>query len=519
MSNDLTPEQLDAIAWGAPDPRMARQLGNLGGRVLERPVRRHTVNRSFPAGEWSDLTADWALTPESPFQLVHNNLTNLRARARAEFRKNDYARRAVGMMKNGIVGPEGFSLQCQFEDSRGVDTVANRAFEEHFRRWADDKRQVDWTERQDLTSMCHGLVGQLCTDGEFFIRKRLGSGEFGLQLEIFDPMLIDVTYNDELRNGNKVRFGIELDGRNRPVRYWTHGDSDYYAFSRGQRTGIPADEVYHVFIPEAVGQLRGLPWLATPMYRMHMLDGFEEASIVNARVGASKMGFKKSRDPEAYEGELGTGGAGVDEITPGMVGYLGENEEWVAHNPDYPAGEFEPFVKQMLRGVASGLELSYPGLANDLAGVNYNSLRHDALETRDVFMRIQEWFIGCFLRELWSDWLFMALPRGIPIPRNGGGYRPAGKPLEAYKRVRWQGRRWQWVDPLKEVQASKEAIALGVTTRAQVIRDSGRDPEEVFAEWEIENDRFGPMESRKPDSAPQPDDGEAGSDQPGEPDG
>jgi len=502
---------------GRPERSTTRspgQLGNLGGKVIDRP--RRSINRSFPAGEWSDLTSDWSVSPVTSFSLIHNNLNNLRSRSRAEVRKNDYARRAVGMMKNGIIGPEGFQLQCQFEDPRGSDITANRAFEEHWRRWSENKRNCDFSERSDFKTLCHQLIGGLCTDGEFFIHKREASGEMGFQLEVLDPMLIDVTYNDELKNGNKVRFGIELDQRNRPVRYWINKEGrDTYAYFHGERTSISAQRMYHVYLCEQVGQLRGIPWLATPAYRMHMLDGFEEASIINARAGASKMGFKKQRDPEAFTGEAGPNGGGIDEIAPGMVGYLGENEEWIPYNPDYPSNEFEPFVKQMLRGVASGLELSYPGLANDLAGVNYNSLRHDALETRDVFMRVQGWFAGCFLRELWSDWLNIQLARGVPIPRTGGGYRDANlNNRSKYERVKWQGRRWQWVDPLKEVQASREAIALGITSRAQVIRDSGRDPEEVFIEVENERQRFGAMAPGPDDNSASDDDGAKESDRP-----
>jgi len=271
---------------------------------------------------------------------------------------------------------------------------------------------------------------------------------------------------------------------------------------------VPASEMYHCFISEGVDQLRGFPWLSTPMYRMHMLDGFEESAAVNARAGAAKMGFKKQRDPERYQGEGGAG-AGVEEIHPGVhVDYLAENEEWVTHDPSYPAGEFKDFVQQMLRGISSGLEVSYPTLANDLSGVNYTSLRHDALTERDVYMRLQRWFSAHLLKPIYLDWLEPQLANGVPIPRVGGGYRAASVAnRKKYMEVKFAGRRWQWVDPLKEIQAAREAVALGVTTRAQIIRDTGRDPEEVLEDVENERKRFGvdAEQSAKPAPAEPPD--------------
>ena len=41
-------------------------------------------------------------------------------------------------------------------------------------------------------------------------------------------------------------------------------------------------------------------------------------------------------------------------------------------------------------------------------------------------------------------------------------------------------RGWGWVDPMKEVQASKEAIKAGLKTQSQVISEMGGDLEELL---------------------------------------
>lgn len=453
------------------------------------------IRRGFAAAEVDNLTWDWSMTPQTTYSLVTQQLTNLRARARVEARRNDYAVRAIGMIKNGVVGPDGFQLQCMFTDPGGtLDKVANQAFEDHWHRWAENPEAVDVRGHFDFAQLCNHLVGNLPTDGEFFLR-RWRRGPMGIQYQVIEPMLLDVQHQDELPGGVTVRCGIELDPFLKPRAFYFSERTDYY-YATGRRIRVPADEIIHGFIPIGIDQLRGLPWLSTPMMRMHMTNGYEEAAVVNARYGASKMGFI-TRGEERYRGATDAAGRPIEELTPGAIQELGPNDHFEGFSPDYPRGEFQDFVRQMLRGVASGLQLSYPTLANDLEGVNYNSLRHDALESRDVFMALQAWFKSVVLRRIYADWLVVQLARGVPIPRRAGGSRPANPArLDHYSQVRWQGRRWQWVDPAKEIAAAREALEMKVTSRAQIMRERGMDPETIWREVEEEETRFGPMQPK-----------------------
>ena len=46
--------------------------------------------------------------------------------------------------------------------------------------------------------------------------------------------------------------------------------------------------------------------------------------------------------------------------------------------------------------------------------------------------------------------------------------------------VRWQAKSWNWVDPLKDIKASVEAINAGLKTHSEVISEQGGDIEDVF---------------------------------------
>ncbi len=86
--------------------------------------------------------------------------------------------------------------------------------------------------------------------------------------------------------------------------------------------------------------------------------------------------------------------------------------------------------------------------------------------------------IETFLRPMFNDWLEMALLKGKCVMPNGAKL-PAGK-LDKFLVHQWQGRRWQWVDPLKDIEASLAAIRGGLSTPQIVAAQMGLDIEDVI---------------------------------------
>ena len=283
-------------------------------------------------------------------------------------------------------------------------------------------------------------------DGEAFYRKLLGwDNRFGFALQQMDPGLLDTAYNDDLGDGRVVVMGVELDVWRRPLGYYFLEDrrdvnqGGYYTHGGTTRTRIPARDIYHLRLPEQPLQTRGVPWLATPLLRLHQLDGYEDAEVTAARVAATKMGF--------YEQEASAGqyvgddedaqGNPVQDARPGEFEILPEGWSFNSWDPQHPNTAYGDFVKSCLRAVASGLGVNYNTLANDLEGVNYTSLRHGMLTERDVWMELQEWFIESFVGPVYSDWLESALLSeaivrpGRPPDRSAPDRRPPPGPLAA----------------------------------------------------------------------------------------
>lgn len=210
-----------------------------------------------------------------------------------------------------------------------------------------------------------------------------------------------------------------------------------------------------------------------------MLDKFEEAICVGARVAASKMGFYKPNDE--YEGDDPGEDDGTDlrqEVEPGMFDLLPPGLDVDTFDPNFPPANLEEFHKVISRGIASGVGANYNHVFNNYEGVNYSSLREAKLNDRDAWRTLQAFYIEHF-EEIWFN-------RWVEVQRlNEQSGLDAGK-LQALLEddcYRFTARGWQWVDPLKEVNANIQAVGAGFTSPQRVIEEStGEDPAVILEE-------------------------------------
>jgi lambda family phage portal protein len=494
---------------------MDRLAGRLGyvPRPQPGPTPASFAKRQYVAAQNQRLFASWPSQNSSIDYDLRAALKPLRGRSRHLAQNNDYAQRYLQMCKTHIVGPHGFALQSQAAFANGnLDAIANTAIERAFADWA--RRGVcEVTGKLSFVDVQQLLVETAARDGEYLVRKIEGADNpYGFALQVLDIDRLDVDRNEVLTGGNRVVMGVELTPAGRPVAYWllsAHPSAvEWQTVNRWER--VPAEQIYHGYRPQRPEQTRGVPWMHTAMARMQHLAGFEEAAVVAARVGASKMGWFTSQDGSAdpMADTKDDNGVPYMNAEPGAFGVLPAGMSFTPFEPDYPNQTFDPFVRATLRGIASGLGVAYHTLANDLESVNFSSARAGTLEERDNWMAAQEWFANGFLYPLFGDWLRHALLHGM-IRRADGSVLSADQ-VERYTRPVWQGRRWQWVDPLKDIEANIAAINAGLKSRRDVIAEQGRDIEDVWLQIAAEQRRaeelgieLGPDDADEP-AAPQP---------------
>lgn len=433
------------------------------------------AKRFHPMADVGRLFSTWTTTARSADAELRTTLKTIRARSRDLCRNQDYGRRFVGLVKNNVVGPAGFTFQSKVKNASGkLDKGANEKIETAWGRFCRPGA-FDATGRLSFADACELLAGCLVTDGEVIVRHLKGypnGGRYAIQF--IDPDQLDETYFDVLSNGNRVVMGVELNPWGRPVAYhiWNHHPSDSYVRDH-QRERIPADQIRHIYVTERPGQTRGIPWTISSGTRIKLLAGFEEAHLVACRVAASKMGFYKPIDGE-YDGEKDGHGNFVQDAEPGVFELLPKGVDFVEWDPAFPSQSFDEFMRRTLRGLAAGLGVSSHSLMCDLTDVNYSSARIGELADRDLWRRLQRLIIEGFCLPVFEQWLSMALlTRTVELPVDK---------FDKYNSPRFFGRGWAWIDPLKDEKANTEALTNTTTTRSRILADQGIDFEEILQE-------------------------------------
>lgn len=434
---------------------------------------RKSYRTLMQAAKTSRLESSWTTQPESADSLIFKNLKTLVARSRHELMDGDYVKNFSRIVKKNIVGSRGFRLKSTPRNERGqIDTLAKDAIEE---AWRKQSKLGNWdtTGTMSRATFEQLVISTVAIDGEAFevIVRGADAGPTGFSLQMIDSMRIDPAHNDKLDGGRFIRAGIEYNQYGKPLAYHIAEDNSeiYHTGYSTSRRRVPAEDVIHTFIPELVGQRRGFPWMHTALWRLRNIKGFEDAAVVNARVGASNMGFFSDKEDQDRD-EDEPHDIEVD-AEPGTFHNIG-NRDFHSFNPQFPEQSMESFIKVQLRGVAAGLGVAYHSLSNDLSSVNFSSIRAGTLDERDTWKMLQEWMISAFEARAFEAWIRHSVLSGTITVRN--------KPLrfdrlEKYLSAEFRGRRWPWVDPLKEIAAAEKAVNARLTSRTKVMEDMHDD--------------------------------------------
>lgn len=439
--------------------------------------------RNYSAANKGRLFADFKGSARSADSEIRWALPDIRNRSRDLERNNEYFRRYLQLLRVNTVGEKGFNLQVKGRNVEGtLDRAGNNIIEG---AWKEFCRLGGPTidGRMSMVDLEEHIITGVARDGEVFLRVVKGAYlRHGISLNIIEPDRVDDEKNELTKDGNQIRMGVELDrDTKRPVAYWVldyhKGDYDYMTPLNAKKyTRVPAEEMLHIYKMDRAGQTRGVPWSAAAMSSLKMLHGYREAELVAARTGAAKMGFFTSPagDGFAADGYEDTH-TPIYDAEAGTFHQLPAGVDFKAFDPTHPTSAFADFEKAILRGIAGGLGVSYTALANDLEGTSYSSIRQGALEERDFYRTLHRFMIDHFLDPFFRIWLDHVMDFSY-IPISG-----KGKFEKFTQDLTWRGRGFQWVDPLKEINAAVVGLQNGIMSHSDIAATYGRDAEETFA--------------------------------------
>ena len=424
---------------------------------------------------------NWS-TDRPPHEDVRQALATMRAKSRAEIQNGDYLAGFLLSAQRNVIGP-GLTLRPLHQHADVAEQTTAQ-----WRAWAEDATPSgeSWWRTEMLA------LSSLIVDGEIVAELMDTAG--GLRVRLIDAARLDHQLDGRTPNGASVRMGIEVDAAGKPVAYWFRGwgGSDNYVGSR--RVRVPARQIVYVGNTSLVGQTRGMPFTTSALLRLEQLRHYEASELIAARLGNKKMGYLQTEagaespyalddqesgkdDKEDAESpidvnrrlwaEMMMGGGGVDygvEVTP-----LDPGQSFVGLDWPHPAAAFPDFVGGQLKGAAAGLGISYHGLSGDLSRVNYSAGRLGEISSRQTWLHLRRLLTDGFHTPVFRRWCELASMRD-QLP---------GLPSELC-RAEWVGRGFEHIQPREQARANELDVALRIKSRREIIRESGRDPDDVF---------------------------------------
>jgi lambda family phage portal protein len=386
----------------------------------------------------------------------------VRRRAGYYARNNPWLGNGVTAIVTGAVGA-GIKPQSQHPDE------AVRA--ELERRWNA------WTARADADGLTDAYgqqalaVRTMVEQGECF--AHLVFTEAGLRVRLLDPEMVAADESRELGDGRRVVQGVEFaaDGTRRAYHVRKARAGDLTVFDH-ELVRVPAEQVAHLFLPLAPGQVRGISWLAPVLLRLHEIDLYEDAQLVRQKVAALFAGFVVDPNGAAVAAAGAPANGALDlGLEPGTLRVLPSGTD-IRFSDPAEVGDGIEFMKLQLRSVAAGLGVPAYLLDGDLSQANYSSLRAGLVEFRQRLEALQYHVIAHqLLRPIWRAWVLNELLAG----------RIAGDVGDLLA-VEFITPKRPWVDPQKDAAAKAEMLRLGLKSRRQAVGEQGWDVEALDAE-------------------------------------
>jgi lambda family phage portal protein len=457
------------------------------------------VRRSYDGAEYSRLWKDWITGSTSANNELYSILPTLRDRCRDLARNDPYANGALRLICDNVLGESGFTFQAKVPLLRGqgFNDGANQQIEALFHHWAR-RENCDVRGLSDFTQLERLILRTWAESGEVLIREvyqPFGSSKIPYALQVLEPDYLAEDLTIQLKNStSRVEMGVQIDPMGRREGYWIYkghpGDRRTTAqVNRYEVEFVPAAEMHHLFICDRPGQLRGVPWLAVAIKRLHFLADTEDAELVAAKLSAFVGGVIKSLEPDSFtdsvqDSEHATEGqpGQFREFEPGMFLKLFPDEDFQSFSNNRPNQALPDFTKHILRGISAGVGLSYSGVSNDFSDASYSSHRAEKLKEIRSTRFLQNEFKSQFHNPITRKVIEWGWLKGKLDLAQYELYE------ERYQKFNWGSPSFDWIDPSKDIAAAVQAIESGLSTYTIELSKLNRDFEEIVAERSREKD-------------------------------
>lgn len=466
---------------------------------------------TYPGSELNELNQDFMGDWRSADGWMRFDMTRVRARSRQLERGNTWCKSFAKSLINNVVGSEGFRCRPNVVNSAAFGDAAEATVDKiavakikAFRKQVEKKENFTTRKRLDAQDVDRLQVCRLAFDGEVIFRKiKKFDNDVGFSWQMVDPDYLDHNLNRIEPNGNYTKMGVELDAKWKfPVAYWFRRRRpndmtwNYWEPTHDLYERVVAEDIHHIFMQtDDSEQTRGWPWVFAACVNLFRLGKYEEAALINAVIGASKMGFFKKTIPDGFTEDWDQlqeddPGAIIDEVSPGTWTELPWNVEPVQWDGKYPDEQMEVFEKVMLRGISASLGSSYMSMTGDVSDANFSNLRAAKSDENEEWMTIQGFWIRNWKQPEYDESIYRGiLSRKLELPLSK---------IDKFVNPVFTGRRWSYVNPVDDLKAKQLELAIGITSVTEIIEGRGGDATEVFAQIGNDKEIFDKMEVNHP---------------------
>ena len=447
-------------------------------RAYERKTYRDAL-RHYDAASMDRLSSDWQPAYGTAEQLATGSRDIIRGRARAAEMNSDLAESAVIALLRNVIGA-GIVPQAKVRNRSGkLSSELNKKIEKAWAKWAEPEN-ADIRGISSFYELQEMALRRMVYDGEILVNKTSQGAYLPLSIQLIEAENIGAV---SITHGkNNIINGVEVTEHGRPVAYHV-SQTDPMGLRSFDTVRLTTEQAFLLFKPKRPSQIRGVSLLALVLRRIHDIDEYMDADLIAARVAACFSVFVTSQNSGRQAALLPRDKKGRPNITmaPGMVRHLSPGESIEFADPKRNAGTASEYSATQTRRIASGLGMSADIVARNISG-NFSAARQNLLEDQKTFRQVQKFVIRHFCMPIWKafiDALYLAgeLPSDYLANK------------DKYQEVAWLAPGWSWIDPVKEVNANKEAIKSGLTTLEDVCAASGRDWEEVLEQRKLEQDK------------------------------
>lgn len=441
------------------------------------PAKRASLNVA-PAAIIDREFLGYGQSPYYGFRRSH--LTAIRRMAAVD----PVMRSLVQLVVNGVIGST--PIRPTFAN------LKNRKKAEELRDiWMNFEMSPTVDGRQSWRELQRGLAHQLYVDGRVFgVCRYSHDYPHGLAVQVLPREALSDTDTNEVIG---THYGIKYADSGRIVSYSFYSGSTvkrsqvgFHPFGLWVPSGGDSVEIAADLVFDLRNRTRSDSWDSYPSYLLSSLvglngvDKIDKATIDTMKAAACKMGFfKKGIGAVGGEDNTAADDANPDDLPEdlayGSIDELPEGWEFQSFDPSWPGVDAIKYRMNLLQTSCAAGGLDYNSVVGDLAGVNYNSLRHFTIQARDMYRALQSDIKDCFVRPFLTRWL--------EYLRASGALSISSAEYRAALRSPMSTRSYEFVDPLKQSRSHLDMLATGAMSPQDIAQQSGKDFNDVMNDF------------------------------------